>query len=143
MKMSKRMLSGAFVALVLLFLSGTLVQGAEAIGVAITSVNFAAPSPEKENLNGEWVEITNKDTAAQSLTGWTLEDEGNHTYTFPEFSLNAGSSVKVHTGEGTDTTRDLYWGRSTSVWNNGGDVATLRDASGNIVSSYSGEAEEA
>ena len=89
------------------------------------------------------MEITNKDTAAQSLTGWTLEDEGNHTYTFPEFSLNAGSSVKVHTGEGTDTARDLYWGRSTSVWNNGGDVATLRDASGNIVSSQSGGAEEA
>ena len=52
--MSKRMLSGAFVALVLLFLSGTLVQGAEAIGVAITSVNFAAPSSEKEILDGEW-----------------------------------------------------------------------------------------
>jgi len=143
MKMNKQLLSGAFVALALLFLSGSLVQGAEAIGVAITSVNFAAPSPEKENLEGEWVEITNKDTAPQSLTGWTLEDEGNHTYTFPEFSLNAGASVKVHTGEGTDTSRDLYWNRSTSVWNNGGDVATLKDASGKLVSSYAGGAEEA
>jgi len=139
---NKRMLPGVLVALALLFMSGTLVQGAEAIGVAITNVNFAAPSPEKENLDGEWIEITNKDTAPQSLTGWTLEDEGNHTYSFPEFSLNAGASVKVHTGEGTDTARDLYWDRSTSVWNNGGDVATLKDASGNIVSSYSGGAEE-
>ena len=140
--MNKQMLSGALIALAILFLSGTLVQGAEAIGVAITSVNFAAPSPEKENLEGEWVEITNKDTAPQSLAGWTLEDEGNHTYTFPEFSLNAGASVKVHTGKGTDTARDLFWNRSTSVWNNGGDVATLKDGTGIIVSSYSGGAEE-
>ena len=139
---NKQMISGALIVLALLLLSGSLVQGAEAIGVAITSVNFVAPSPEKENLEGEWVEITNKDSAPQSLAGWTLEDEGNHTYTFPDFSLNAGASVKVHTGEGTDTARDLYWNRSTSVWNNAGDVATLRDASGNIVSSYSGGAKE-
>ena len=44
--MNKQMLSGALIALAILFLSGTLVQGAEAIGVAITSVYFAAPSPE-------------------------------------------------------------------------------------------------
>jgi len=140
--MNNRIHSGALVALAVLILGAALVQGAGAIGISITSVNFAATSPEKENLVEEWVEITNLNTAAENMTGWTLSDEGNHTYTFPDFSLNAGAAVKVHTGIGTDSARDLYWNRSSSVWNNGGDVATLKDASGNVVSTYSEEADE-
>lgn len=137
--MNNRIHSGALIALAVLLLGAALVQGAQAIGVAITSANFAAPSPEKENLDQEWVEITNLDSAAQSLTGWTLSDAGNHTYTFPDFSLSAGAAVKVHTGSGTDSARDLYWNRNSSVWNNDGDEATLKDSSENVVSSYSGE----
>jgi len=29
---------------------------------------------------------------------------------------------------------DLYWGRETPVWNNDGDLATLADANGTVVS---------
>ena len=68
--------------------------------------------------------------------GWTLEDAQNHSYAFPDFSLAAGAAVKVRTGEGNDSATDLFWNRSSSIWNNGGDVATLKDASGNIVASY-------
>jgi hypothetical protein len=137
--MSNRIFSIGRIVLPLLFLGAALVQGAEAIGVAITSTNFVAPSPEKENLDQEWVEITNLDSASENLTGWTLSDAGNHTYTFLDFSLSAGAAVKVHTGSGTDSARDLYWNRNSSIWNNDGDEATLKDSSGNVVSSYSGE----
>jgi hypothetical protein len=44
---------------------------------------------------------------------------------------------------GNDTAEDLYWNRSLSIWNNDGDVATLKDASGNIVSRYPEEAKAA
>jgi hypothetical protein len=113
-----------------------LVQGAAESGIAITSANFAAPSPEKENLIDEWVEISNMGSSDVSLAGWTLEDAQNHTYSFPDFSLSAGAKAKIRTGVGNDTSEDLFWNRSSSIWNNAGDVATLKDASGNIVSLY-------
>ena len=101
------------------------------------------PSPEKENLDEEWVEISNLGTADVSLAGWTLEDAQNHTYKFPDFSLKAGGAAKIRTGMGNDTSEDLFWNRSSSIWNNDGDVATLTDASGNIVSRYPEEAKAA
>jgi len=104
--------------------------------VVITEANFVATSPEKENLNDEWVEITNEGEEDVSLEGWTLSDEQNHTYTFPEFLLMAGASVKVHTGSGEDTEEDIYINRSTPIWNNGGDVATLVDAEGFVITKY-------
>jgi competence protein ComEC len=120
-----------------------LVQGAAESGIAITNANFAAPSPERENLDEEWVEISNLGTEDVNLTGWTLEDAQNHTYKFPDFSLKAGGAAKIRTGIGNDTSVDLFWNRSSSIWNNDGDVATLMDASGNIVSRYPEEVKAA
>lgn len=138
--MKNRLFAGALIALALLFMGAALVQGADESGIAITSVNFAATSPEKDNLNEEWVEISNLGSADANLTGWTLEDAQNHSYSFPDISLKAGAAVKIHTGTGADTAEDLYWNRSSSVWNNDGDVATLMDASGNIIAKYPEEA---
>ncbi|MBN1234765.1 MAG: lamin tail domain-containing protein [Methanotrichaceae archaeon] len=141
--MTNRIIAGALISLAVLFLGAAMVQGADEGGIAITNVNFAAPSPEKENLDEEWVEISNLGSADVSLAGWTLEDAQNHSYAFPDFSLSAGAKAKIRTGVGTDTSEDLFWNRSSSIWNNGGDVATLRDASGNIVSSFPEETQPA
>jgi hypothetical protein len=126
-------------ALFALFLGTVLVQGEDSSaenGITISNASFIAPSPEKENLNGEWVELANLGGVDEDLTGWTLEDAQNHTYTFKSFTLNAGSKVKLHTGKGDDSAEDLFWNKNTPVWNNSGDVATLKDASENIVASY-------
>jgi Lamin Tail Domain len=104
--------------------------------IAITNACFKAASPEKDNLNGEWVEIANQGTLAQSLQGWTLSDQDNHTYAFKSFTLQPGASAKVHTGMGDDSATDLFWNMKVSIWNNDGDMATLKDASGNVVSRY-------
>ncbi len=95
-----------------------------------------AQSPERENLNGEWVEIANQGDADTNLAGWTLQDQQNHTFAFPDFTLRAGAKAWIHTGEGNNTATDLYWNRSSAVWNNDGDVATLKDASGGMASRY-------
>jgi hypothetical protein len=142
-KMNNRIIAAALISLAVLFLGAALVQGAAESGIAITNANFAAPSPEKENLGEEWVEISNNGTEDVSMAGWTLEDAQNHTYKFPDFSLKAGAKAKIRTGTGTDTSEDLFWNRSSSIWNNGGDVATLMDASGNQVSRYPEEKKEA
>lgn len=110
--------------------------------IAITAANFVATSPEKEHLDDEWVEVTNKGSSEVNLAGWTLTDAQNHTYTFPDFVLAAGGKVVVRTGEGDDSAENLFWNRSTSIWNNGGDLAVLKDPEGNIVSQYP-EIEEA
>jgi hypothetical protein len=44
------------------------------------------------------------------------------------FSLGGGEFVRIHTGKGTKTSTDRYWGLSWSVWNNTGDTAYLRNA---------------
>ena len=123
--MNNRIFAGTLIfSLVVLFIGTALGQEENSstdIQIAITNANFAAPSPEKENLNGEWVEISNNGTADANLTGWTLEDAQNHTYTFPDFSLNAGAKVTIRTGIGDDTSEELFWNKSSSIWNNNGD----------------------
>ncbi|MFH1789303.1 MAG: lamin tail domain-containing protein, partial [Candidatus Altiarchaeota archaeon] len=105
--------------------------------IEIIEAQFDAPGSEKINLNGEWVKIRNNGDAPQDLTGWILEDDANHIYRFPDnFVLGTGDSVTVHTGSGTDSTSDLYWGRGSAIWNNDGDTATLRDEEGRKIDSH-------
>lgn len=112
------------------------VSSSEKSPVRISNVSFVAPSPERANLNEEWVEVENTGNVDVDLTGWSISDEQEHRYVFPDgFRLGAGARVKVHTGTGTDTQADLYWGRSVPVWNNDGDRATLRNASGSVIDS--------
>ena len=87
-------------------------------------------------MQGEYVQIHNQGASAANMTNWTLCDLANHCYTFPAFSLNPGSAVKVWTKEGTNTATNLYWGSGSAIWNNTGDTATLRDNIGILVDQY-------
>lgn len=83
----------------------------------------------------QWVEIANGGTGSMDLTGWMLMNMENQTYSFPaNFILEAGSIVRVHAGLGNDTASDLF--NSTLQWSREGDTATLKDATGKIVSEY-------
>jgi hypothetical protein len=64
------------------------------------------------------------------LRGVTVRDVANHVYVFPSMSLGGGRTVRVHTGRGTKSATDVYWRQSGYVWNNDGDTAILRNASG-------------
>jgi hypothetical protein len=111
--------------------------------ILIANASMIAPNPEKENLNMEWIEILNAGDADCSMDEWTLSDQQNHTYAFNNFTLKAGASVRVHSGSGNDTASDLYFNRKVPIWNNDGDVATLKDASGKVVAMYPEESEGA
>ena len=115
------------------------ISSAEDIDESIGEVEEAVYSVAITNASwvDEWVEITNQGQAAQDFTGWTLKDEQDHAYPFPEgFTLAPGGVVMVHTGVGDDTATDLYCNMGSPIWNNAGDVATLMDAEGNVVSQY-------
>ena len=89
-----------------------------------------ADTGSNASLNAEWVRITNSSTGRRPLTGWTLRDAQGHVYRFPTFALAAGTSVRVHTGHGTNSATELYWNQGSYIWNNSGDTAILRNASG-------------
>jgi hypothetical protein len=103
-----------------------------AADIQITHVEY---NPPGDGVAGEYVRIENLGDTAQPMTDWTLSDEAHNTFTFPAFTLPEGGMVNVWVGEGTDTPTDLHWGRA-SVWNNEGDTAELRDASGILIATY-------
>ncbi|MBX0331544.1 DNA/RNA non-specific endonuclease [Oscillochloris sp. ZM17-4] len=101
--------------------------------VTITFIDYAPTT----GATDEYVTIRNDGGSAADMTGWTLRDQANTTYTFPSFTLAAAAEVNVWTKAGADDAGNLYWGRTQAVWNNTGDAASLRDAGGVEVSSYS------
>jgi hypothetical protein len=95
--------------------------------ISILNINYTAED--------QWVEISNNGTSNASFNGWKLIDTTKaKTYSFPNgFYLIPGKTVKVHSGQGTDTSIDLY--NSKLAWDKT-DTAILEDSSGKIVSSY-------
>jgi micrococcal nuclease len=109
-----------------------------AVTLKIIHVEADAPGSDSENPNGEWIEIANQGNAPVQMNSYTLKDEANHIYTFGDFTIPSGWSFRLYTGQGGDSSTELYWGYSgESVWNNDGDTAFLRDGEGALVDSYS------
>ncbi|MDI1456492.1 lamin tail domain-containing protein [Streptomyces sp. NPDC003388] len=104
--------------------------------VYISKVQYDSPGRDdrsNRSLNQEWVDITNSTRRTVNLDGWTLKDEDGHTYTFRHVRLDGRATVRVHTGVGRDTRRDLFQDRRAYVWNNDHDTATLRNDRGRFV----------
>jgi LysM repeat protein len=90
------------------------------------------------DLSQERVIIMNKGERLADMQGWTLSDDGGNTYTFSNFRLwGNGSSVTVHSRIGQDgsPSANFYWGKLTAIWTPG-ERATLRDANGAVVATY-------
>jgi hypothetical protein len=100
---------------------------------ADVNITFIDYDPPGDDVQGEYVQITNSGGTAANVTNWTLRDDASHVFTFPAFTLNPGASVKVWTKAGTNTATDLYWGSGAAIWNNTGDCAYLRDAGGTPI----------
>ncbi|MFF2409419.1 lamin tail domain-containing protein [Streptomyces sp. NPDC058092] len=106
--------------------------------VVLGEIQYNSPGRDdgsNRRLNGEWVTVTNTGRHSVSLRGWTLSDESHRTYRF-DLRLAGRSSVRVHTGIGRDTDRDVYQDLRRYVWD-ARDTATLRDAHGRRVDSKS------
>ena len=125
---------GCLIGLAILLFLLTLSQGGAA---AVASVGTDIAKIISVNFQGadQWVEIANQGTGSIDLDGWSLKNRENQSYTFPaNFTLRAGSTVRVNSGFGSNSSSDLY--NSALDWNEMGDTATLKDASGRIISEY-------
>jgi hypothetical protein len=97
-----------------------------------------ADTGKNSSLNGEWAAIHNSGTTTKNLKGFTVRDAQNHVYKFAtNFNLKPSKSVKIHTGKGTNTSTDRYWGKTTYVWGNSSDKATLKNSSGTTLDTCS------
>nr|WSX53725.1 lamin tail domain-containing protein [Streptomyces sp. NBC_00974] len=104
--------------------------------VVIGDVDNAGRGRDNRALNGEWVEVKNTGRRSVDLHGFTLTDKQGNRYRFNHLRLDGRSSVKVHTGQGRDTHRDVYQDRRHQIWDER-DTATLRDNRGNVIDTES------
>jgi endonuclease YncB( thermonuclease family) len=108
-------------------------------------VGWDAPGNDSANINGEYVELTNRGTAALPLGGWWLRENAYRGYkargfVFPAgVTLAPGGSLRVHPGVGTHTATDLFWGLDEPIFENVsgaprhmGDGAYLFDPQGDL-----------
>jgi LysM repeat protein len=86
------------------------------------------------SLTGEQVILTNL-SGQVNMAGWTMTDGEGNQFTFPSLSLLSKGEVTVHTGRGTNTATDLYWGQTEPRWATG-KVAYLRDPGGKLIATY-------
>ncbi|MEO0563243.1 MAG: lamin tail domain-containing protein [Chloroflexota bacterium] len=86
------------------------------------------------DITAEGIRIVNEGNAV-NVAGWTITDAQGNEFILPEQRLFTNGSVTIYTRPGEDTPIVFYWGRSTAVWGDAGDVATLRDADGQVQSS--------
>jgi hypothetical protein len=127
-------------------------NGAEPRGpqVEISKVQYDAPghgSRSNRSLNEEWVQITNSGRDSVNLDDWTLSNRQGRVYTFHHLRLNGHSTVRVHTGVGRDTYRDVYqdrrnfvWDDRKDTWDDRKDTATLRNDHRRVVDTISWDA---
>jgi hypothetical protein len=108
---------------------------AAAARITIAHIEYNPPGRDRD---GEYVLLRNNTAEPVDMTGWKLSDGGgHHSFTFPAFRLAPGAEVKLWTRAGTANTTNLYWANRGAIWNNTGDTATLKDAAGQLVASYS------
>lgn len=103
-------------------------------GLVVAEIHEDAAGHDGDNLNDEYVVLANRGDAPLDVSGWTVADEAGHEYAFPAgTTVDPGATVTVHTGSGTDSRTDVYWGAGSPVWNNDGDAVTVRTANGSLV----------
>lgn len=84
----------------------------------------------------EYVVIRNDDTFMIQVGGWTLRDEANHVFTFPNYIMTPGNACRVYTNENHPEYCGFNYSSGSGIWNNGGDCGYLRDANSTLIDDY-------
>ncbi|MDX6740336.1 lamin tail domain-containing protein [Actinocorallia sp. A-T 12471] len=93
---------------------------------------------------GQWVELKNHADSSRDLRGWRLRAGDGAVYEFGPYRLGPGKTVRVHTGEGRDSRRDLYGGSRLPALPTSAATVTLRTPESAVDSCrYSGEGDAA
>lgn len=105
-----------------------------ASALVLDEINADAAGDDRENLTGEYLVFRNAGDRMLDLSGWTVGDEADHSYRFPDgTTLAPGETLTLYTGSGRDRAGEVYWNASQPVWNNAGDTVFVRTAEGELV----------
>lgn len=86
-----------------------------------------------KHLNEEYVTLKNAGDEQLSISGWTVRNKAGDEFQFPERTiLDPGQHVTLHSGSGTNTETEFYWGAQQPRWNNIADTVTVVDDEGKI-----------
>lgn len=89
------------------------------------------------DLEAEAIVLVNQGGEEADLSGWILLIRGELSYQFPDgVVIPPGGQITLHTRQGKDTEKDLYWGLDAPLWTEPGLQATLKDAEGKVVALY-------
>ena len=96
---------------------------------------FIAGFNPSTNPQNDYVTINNDSTGSVDMTGWWMKAESESgRYDFPTgYILDAGNTVNLRSGVGTNTSTNLYIGLPFSLWTISNNCAYLRDNSDNLV----------
>ena len=100
------------------------------------TIDYIEYDPEGNEVDGEYLIITNHDNYNINMEGWYLQDEAARTAYEFNYTLDVDTSIRVYTGSGEDNETALFWGWYQGIWNNGGDMAILQDENGLMVDYY-------
>lgn len=112
--------------------------------VALDVIQYTDDGNDNDYPNNEWVQFENQGEQAVSLSGWTVKDDSSTwSYDFGSVTLNPGDTVRLYTGEGSDTNSEVYWGYKRAVWNDDGDVVRLIDDDGELIVEFAYDGDSA
>jgi micrococcal nuclease len=95
-----------------------------------------AEGNDTENLNGEYLILSNASGTIYNIDGWTVKDSGTSIYEFDRFIFLEGAEIYLFTGKGADGDGLFYWNSRLPVWNNDHDSLFLRDSEGMLIIFY-------
>jgi hypothetical protein len=101
--------------------------------IKITKIHYAQTGT---NLNTEYIVFKNVSGSRIQMKGWKIvsaPSTDHQFYVFPRTPVASGATVTLYSGSGTNSAGKRYWGSSTPKWNNDGDKAVLKNASGTTV----------
>jgi hypothetical protein len=89
------------------------------------------------NVQEEQVTVERVGDGELCLNGWKLMNSGGETYIFPSHLrlYTGGATIAVYSRTGSDNALELFWGRSTPAWAEGG-KARIFDPAGNLRSEF-------
>jgi endonuclease YncB( thermonuclease family) len=110
------------------------------IGKVSVLAHYDPAGPDSEDINGEWIDVTNVSNGSIDLYDHFLRN-GIYTYLFDGPTvLQKGQYLRLHVGTGNDGARawgiERYWGKDHPILNNDADTVELLGLDGTPVAAH-------
>lgn len=87
------------------------------------------------DLQNEYIHFVYLGSSPLNLQNWQIQDEHQHSYTFPAFVIYKNGAFDVYTKSGYNSTIELYMAQTSAIWQSG-ETIKLLDSAGNIRLTY-------